>query len=620
MLITNFAAGELSENLFGRTDLPQYYAGVSRLENFDVIPTGGIERRAGTERLLALPEAGRLIPFTVDRLNHFLLYLMPGKIAVIKNGIIQQTIENSAALPLYASLPEIREVQYAQNFDTMILAHEHYKPLMAKYHNNTIYISPLTIRYDVEIKAAGDIDTSPFFELDETYKDANYLKSPGNYPRAVTFFNGRLVFAGTKNDPQRVFASRVNDYTNFTTYKKFLTEKREYVIIRGTINENTDTITFSNKETPLSFTRDLASYIAETTFYPPDTRILEMYADTIRLSKLSIIRPPMNGQEKNELEEWKNNADSWWNNPETKETAFRIGRPWKEYNGNNTMYDYLFRMYPGINKVKVMAGDITREYSITKEMAEYLRNASTAPPLYRYYLEEYFKPKLDGIADELIRGAYFGQAGDAQEYYDALYSLYLNAFSFTEYHVRDKYFYGWPLEIYHDVKEYFSQGNDVYIPFYTSEILVDRHPTPDDGFTFEIASDMSDAIRWLVLNKGIIIGTETAEWIIPPGVTAANVYAALNSQYGSDTIQGTVINDAACFFQTGKKALVEYYIPQQDNNFRANNMALLSPAMLGESPALEFDFIRAPYSKLFITREDGAAVTLLYERSTGTFA
>jgi hypothetical protein len=131
---------------------------------------------------------------------------------------------------------------------------------------------------------------------------------------------------------------------------------------------------------------------------------------------------------------------------------------------------------------------------------------------------------------------------------------------------------------------------------------------------------MNDAIRWIALNKGLIIGTETAEWVIPPEVTAVTVYAVLNSRYGSDRIQGTAVNDAACFFQAGKKALVEYYIPQQDAHFRANNMALMAQNMLAESPAAEFDFVRAPYTKLFITRADGVAVTLLYERGAGVFA
>ena len=71
MLITNFAAGELAETLFGRTDIPQYFQGVSLLENFDVIPTGGIERRNGMKRICSLEENGRIISFLIDRQTHF---------------------------------------------------------------------------------------------------------------------------------------------------------------------------------------------------------------------------------------------------------------------------------------------------------------------------------------------------------------------------------------------------------------------------------------------------------------------------------------------------------------------------------------------------------------------
>jgi hypothetical protein len=191
-----------------------------------------------------------------------------------------------------------------------------------------------------------------------------------------------------------------------------------------------------------------------------------------------------------------------------------------------------------------------------------------------------------------------------------------------QYHFRDDTYsyYDYPENIRNKIIARVGEYNNVLISLYTKEVISDKYPVADDGFTFEIASDHNDAIRWLAVNKGIIIGTETSEWIIPPGVTAVNIYASLNSGYGSDTIQGVVINDATCFFQAGKKGLVEYYIPQQDNNFRANNMALLSRNMLAESPAVDFDFVRSPYTKLFITREDGTVVTLLYERSTGTFA
>ena len=51
MTITNFAAGELSQNLKGRVDISQYYAGCQKLKNFEIIPTGGIYRRSGLQRI-----------------------------------------------------------------------------------------------------------------------------------------------------------------------------------------------------------------------------------------------------------------------------------------------------------------------------------------------------------------------------------------------------------------------------------------------------------------------------------------------------------------------------------------------------------------------------------------
>tara|TARA_R110000751_G_scaffold264535_3_gene363624 strand:+ start:5512 stop:8271 length:2760 start_codon:yes stop_codon:yes gene_type:complete len=45
---TNFTAGELSEELFGRVDISKYVNGAETLENFIVHPHGGISRRPGT--------------------------------------------------------------------------------------------------------------------------------------------------------------------------------------------------------------------------------------------------------------------------------------------------------------------------------------------------------------------------------------------------------------------------------------------------------------------------------------------------------------------------------------------------------------------------------------------
>ena len=48
---TNFASGELSPLLKGRTDLDQYYQGVETADNVLIVPQGGLKKRGGTENL-----------------------------------------------------------------------------------------------------------------------------------------------------------------------------------------------------------------------------------------------------------------------------------------------------------------------------------------------------------------------------------------------------------------------------------------------------------------------------------------------------------------------------------------------------------------------------------------
>ena len=63
---TNFTAGELSEDLFGRVDITKYQNGAATLENFIVQPHGGITRRSGSrfvKEVKTSANATRLYPF-----------------------------------------------------------------------------------------------------------------------------------------------------------------------------------------------------------------------------------------------------------------------------------------------------------------------------------------------------------------------------------------------------------------------------------------------------------------------------------------------------------------------------------------------------------------------------
>ena len=62
----NFTAGELTQRLFGRTDLGRYDNGATTVENFLVQPHGGLSRRPGTRYVAAVKTSSaktRLIRF-----------------------------------------------------------------------------------------------------------------------------------------------------------------------------------------------------------------------------------------------------------------------------------------------------------------------------------------------------------------------------------------------------------------------------------------------------------------------------------------------------------------------------------------------------------------------------
>jgi hypothetical protein len=613
MLITNFAAGELAETLFGRTDMGQYYSGVSHLENFDVIPTGGISRRHGMKRIRRMEGEGRIIPFILNRESSFLLFLTPGKIQILRGGDLIYTVESSGAVPLYQTMAEINEVQYAQNYDKMIMVHENYAPISVSLTDDHLSVTLLYIDSSIPLEGGEDIpNRNDYIEDDPAYKNSNgyVLRSNNNFPRCVTFMNGRLVFAGTKTEPQRIFASSVNKFNKFATYKKYLVENKEYIVIFGTLDEEQKNTIFVDSENAQKLKSDPKSYYVEADYFRPGTKVDVLTDHSIIVSEDAILIPSMTTEEKNEFSTLQERYTFYNNNPSS---PIYMGT----YEFRNVSSSLKWADLP--LHATVYANKISFDFATVLGFHPSGFPKEFTFPSGAAGSSGWESNWLNGIIAEIV-----AELGGAKRWepsvnnaQDIIRERVMNTMQF---YLRGIWYYDLTPSIVSRVNSVVNSWKNVYIPMFKSTPIEDRYPTADDGFTFEIASDMSDAIKWLAQNKNLLVGTETGEWVIPAGVNATNVQAVLNSRYGSDRIQATTVGDAVCFFQSGKKALVEYYIPRQDTNFRANNMAMLSKNMLHESPAFDFDFVSAPYTKIFVSREDGTIVCLLYERNTGTFA
>lgn len=297
MLITNFNAGELSAKLNGRIDIQSYFSGARLLKNWDIIPTGGIMRRTGMKRHAELHGEGRLIPFIINKDENFIFEVTTqqvevtneneeteiqtkGIIYIWRNGQLLKdgegkaiTIDNQWD---YNSMVAINDIQYAQNYNEIILVSKHYPPYKIEYNfdAHTFTAGVMSFDFFPDVNLDDDFDfiilaeeslpevtvtegviyidgkaypngafclyNSKLYEYsieeedwlphnpDDPDLETELFTTEGNYPGSVAYFNNRLFFGGSKKQPQKVWASCTPDtkktrYNEFATYQKYIT-------------------------------------------------------------------------------------------------------------------------------------------------------------------------------------------------------------------------------------------------------------------------------------------------------------------------------------------------------------------------------------------------------------
>ena len=278
--ISTFTAGEISPRLEGRVTIEKYREGLSELTNMVVQPHGGVTRRPGTEYLGEVKDSSsitRLIPFEFKTADTYVLEFGDQYMRVFRNGLqVLVDSEKSVSSITQASpgvftssshgLSDGDEVYlYNEGGDMTELVARNY--LIA---NSTTDTFTLTDLFGNAIDTTGfttytgsGVSVDKLFEVATPYTSAQvsdvrfaqsadvmYLVHPShavrtlsrtdhnawtfatpsinenntpvltssdNYPSVVTFFEQRLVFAATNNNPQTLWFSKSADYLNFHT-------------------------------------------------------------------------------------------------------------------------------------------------------------------------------------------------------------------------------------------------------------------------------------------------------------------------------------------------------------------------------------------------------------------
>ena len=272
-----FTAGEISPRLEGRTNLEKYSQGLSDLTNMVVMPHGGVTRRPGTEYLGEVKSSSvktRLIPFQFKTSDTYILEFGDQVMRVFRNDL--QVLNSSAksitaitkanpgvltssshgfsngdevfvdsiggmtelngrnyrvansttntftltdlfgnamdttnfttytsggtATEIYeTSTPyaeaDLFDIRFVQSADTMYLVHP---------------------SYDIRTLTRTDHNAWTFATFSITGSPSPGLNGANNRPSVVSFFEQRLVFGNTNNNPQTLWFSKNGDYDNFT--------------------------------------------------------------------------------------------------------------------------------------------------------------------------------------------------------------------------------------------------------------------------------------------------------------------------------------------------------------------------------------------------------------------
>ena len=273
LALTSFIAGEFSPKLDGRTDFEKYSSGCKTLENMLVHPQGAATRRVGTQFIAEVKTSSaktRLIPFEFSTTQTYIIEAGNTYFRFYKDK--GQILDSGSAYEI--STPyltaELFELKFAQSADVMYITHPNHEvmklsrtghtnwtlteveftdgPYLAQNTSATT-MTPSGTSGSVNITAS----TSTFVSTDvgrlinfsngyakisgytsgtvvaatvkENFDDTSAVTAwklgafsdTTGHPSSVSFFQQRLVFAGTSSEPQTIYFSKSGDYENMTS-------------------------------------------------------------------------------------------------------------------------------------------------------------------------------------------------------------------------------------------------------------------------------------------------------------------------------------------------------------------------------------------------------------------
>lgn len=294
----NFTAGEIAPDLWGRSDLQGYVNGAARLRNVLLRPAGGVTRRPGLRHVALLPgiAALRLAAFAFNMAQTYLLGFCPGELRVWRDDeevfaaaapwtsdMLPNLTWTQSADTLFLCHPDLPPQRITRRSHTdWQIADFTFAPdkpeggsdtgakhmPMFKFAADAVTLTPSATGGTIALTASEDfflprhegvqlrirkkavrIDavSSPVTAsatvlqtLTDTattsdWEEAAFSPVHG-WPACATIYQERLVFAGSRDLPNRVWLSKTSDIDNFDAGKGLDDEAIEFALLSDQVD------------------------------------------------------------------------------------------------------------------------------------------------------------------------------------------------------------------------------------------------------------------------------------------------------------------------------------------------------------------------------------------------
>jgi hypothetical protein len=264
--------------------MEKYYNGASTINNFQVLMHGGLQKRSGTRYIAPIKtqtgsnSGARLIPFVFSKTQAYILEFGHNYIRFFKDEGQITSGGSVYEISTTYTAAQIDQIEYVQSADVLYLVHDDHAPRKLSRTGHTSWtltdvdffdgpyepantssttLQPsgtsgnITITASSNVFVANDVGRSVRikngsdwgFAKITGYNSATNVNATvnadmpfsatsanadwrlgsfytGNYPTKITFFEERLFYAGTTQQPSTVFSSMSADFDKFSPTSK----------------------------------------------------------------------------------------------------------------------------------------------------------------------------------------------------------------------------------------------------------------------------------------------------------------------------------------------------------------------------------------------------------------